>query len=180
MPRKVIDYSKTVIYKIVPKDLNLNYVYVGSTTDFVKRKYQHKFSCKTLGDCHYNYKLYKTVRENGGWEEFDMIEIEKYPCNDRNECLCRERYWFEELQANMNKYNPIRNSEEYKIKDLEEFKQMKKEKNLRYRIKNDEILKKKKKICHVCELCQGKYQNTSKARHFKSKKHLDSVNNKND
>ena len=34
MPRKEIDYSKTVIYKIVCNDLNVKDVYVGHTTDF--------------------------------------------------------------------------------------------------------------------------------------------------
>ena len=32
MPRKVVDYSKTVIYKIVCKDLNITELYVGHTT----------------------------------------------------------------------------------------------------------------------------------------------------
>jgi predicted GIY-YIG superfamily endonuclease len=45
MPKTQIDYSKTIMYKIVPKDLNNNYIYVGSTTDFTKRKYTHKASC---------------------------------------------------------------------------------------------------------------------------------------
>ena len=42
MPRKEIDYSKTVIYKIVCNDLNVKDVYVGHTTDFTKRKATHK------------------------------------------------------------------------------------------------------------------------------------------
>jgi hypothetical protein len=35
-----------------------------------------------------------------------MIEIEKYPCNDNNECLARERYWKEFFNANMNTQIP--------------------------------------------------------------------------
>ena len=38
MPRKAIDYSRTIIYKIVCNDLNVEECYVGSTTDFSKRK----------------------------------------------------------------------------------------------------------------------------------------------
>jgi predicted GIY-YIG superfamily endonuclease len=42
MPRTPINYENTVFYKIVCKDLNLNYCYVGHTTDFIRRKTAHK------------------------------------------------------------------------------------------------------------------------------------------
>ena len=45
MPRKPIDYRHTHFYKIVCKDLNIKDCYVGHTTDFTKRKYQHKTAC---------------------------------------------------------------------------------------------------------------------------------------
>ena len=37
MPRQNVDYSKTVIYKIVCNDENVDYLYIGSTTDITKR-----------------------------------------------------------------------------------------------------------------------------------------------
>ena len=40
------------------------------------------------------------IRENEGWNNWSMIEIEKYPCNDKNEACARERYWYELLNAN--------------------------------------------------------------------------------
>ena len=46
MPRKEINYQKTIIYKIVSKDLNFTDVYVGHTTNFTKRKENHKSDCK--------------------------------------------------------------------------------------------------------------------------------------
>ena len=46
MPRKPIDYSKTHFYKIVCKDTSITDCYVGHTTDFTKRQWQHKNSCK--------------------------------------------------------------------------------------------------------------------------------------
>jgi hypothetical protein len=45
MPKMNIDYSKTVTYKIVSNDLNIRDCYVGSTTEFTKRKYGHKSDC---------------------------------------------------------------------------------------------------------------------------------------
>ena len=37
-----------------------------------------------------------------------MIEIEKYPCNDKNEACKRERHWIEILKANLNIQIPSR------------------------------------------------------------------------
>lgn len=47
-------------------------------------------------------KLYNTIRTNGGWDNWDMIEIEKCPCNDANEAHGRERYYIEQLNATLN------------------------------------------------------------------------------
>ena len=59
-----------------------NNLFIGSTTDFVKRKYSHKISCNNEKDKAYNHKKYQYIRDNGGWNCFNMNEIEKYPCND--------------------------------------------------------------------------------------------------
>ena len=37
-----------MIYKIVCKDLSITPVYIGSTTDFTNRKYDHKSSCENV------------------------------------------------------------------------------------------------------------------------------------
>ena len=42
MPRIKIDYSNTMFYKIVCKDLDIKDFYVGHTTDFKTRKNCHK------------------------------------------------------------------------------------------------------------------------------------------
>ena len=52
-----------IIYKICCDDLP-EFIYVGSTKSFIKRKSQHKRSCNN-GD---TKKLYTTIRENGGWD----------------------------------------------------------------------------------------------------------------
>ena len=75
MPRENIDYSKTIIYKIVCKDINIKDCYVGSTTDFVRRRYKHKSASEII--THQTY-VYDFIRQNGGWNNWEMIEIEKY------------------------------------------------------------------------------------------------------
>ena len=95
MPRQQIDYMRTQIYKIVSNDLKLNELYIGSTTDFRKRKKQHKQSCNNANIKHHNCKIYQIIRLNGGWENWSMILIESYPCNNGLEARRRERYWYE-------------------------------------------------------------------------------------
>jgi hypothetical protein len=91
MPRLNVDYSKTVIYKIVCNDLNIIGCYVGHSTDFVRRKSAHKNNCNNENMKCYDFKVYSTIRQNGGWDNYSMIEIEKYPCKDTNEATAKER-----------------------------------------------------------------------------------------
>jgi len=115
MPSKLIDYSKTVIYKIVCNDLAITDIYVGSTTQFTKRKNCHKtLSNSSTKNASYNYKLYKMIRDKGGWLNWSMLQIEEYPCANGNEARTRERYWYEQLQATLNTVVPVISTEEKK------------------------------------------------------------------
>ncbi len=101
MPKKPTDYSKLLIYKIQHID-NPELLYVGSTTDFTKRKYQHKHSCNNDNVKKYNYKLYQMIRENGGWDMFNMVVIKPFPCQNKQEALTEEDRLIREMKANMN------------------------------------------------------------------------------
>jgi predicted GIY-YIG superfamily endonuclease len=103
MPKLPVDYSKTIIYKLVHnEDYDNTNIYIGSTTDFVKRKNQHKKSCNNEKDKSYNEKKYQYIRNNSGWDEWNMIEIQKYPCNDKREAEAREEYWRCHFNAQLN------------------------------------------------------------------------------
>ena len=120
MSFKKVDYNKTIIYKIVCKDLSVTEIYIGSTINFRQRKSHHKSSCNNSSSNTYNYILYEFIREHGGWDNFEMIEIEKYPCNDGNEARARERYYIELLNAKLNKVQrPFVTVEEQKVKAKE-------------------------------------------------------------
>ena len=106
MPRKDIDYSKCVIYKIVCNDLNINELYIGSTTEFIKRKHAHKHN--TNNDNSKDFKVYEFIRNNGGWDNWSMFEIEKFPCRDGQEARARERYWCEQTNSTLNSRVPIK------------------------------------------------------------------------
>ena len=142
-------YDYTIIYKIVCKDLNIKDLYVGHTTNFLERNKNHK---RTYDNNKFNYRVYETIRKYGGWENWEMIEIEKYPCNDVNEAKSRERYYYELLNANLNKAIPIIFDEEkaeynknYMIDYNEENKKKISNQRKQFREENKEKLSLKKK-----------------------------------
>ena len=111
MPKTPMDYSKCCIYKIEHID-DESLVYVGHTTNFDKRKTSHKSGCYNENDTHYNLKVYQMIRQNGGWDMFKMLEVEKYPCADKREADRRENEVMKELRACMNTNNSFRTKEE--------------------------------------------------------------------
>ena len=115
MPKKPIDYSNCCIYKIqhIEKE---DLVYVGHTTNFTKRKCQHKGSCNNDNDQYHNLKVYHIIRQNGGWDSFKMLEVEKYPCNNKREAERRENGVMKELQASLNNISSYVSEDEKKEK----------------------------------------------------------------
>ena len=113
MPQKDMDYSKIVIYKICCNDLNITDIYVGHTTDIVKRRYKHKSDCCNEKYKHHNLKVYQFIRANGGWDNWSVIEIDKRPCLDFEEATKIERYYIETLKATLNMVIPSRTTKEY-------------------------------------------------------------------
>jgi len=111
MPKQPMNYQNNVIYKIQHKTID-ELIYIGSTTNFAKRKYQHKYSCINEKNKEYNEKKYVMIRENGGWDMFDMVLVKKYPCNDYLEAFAEEENIRREMNANMNSLRCFRTQEE--------------------------------------------------------------------
>jgi hypothetical protein len=108
MPKDFIDYSNTIIYKIYCNDNNVSDIYIGHTTNFIKRKYQHKILCNNSK----KLKIYDVIRENGGWENWSMIEIAKYKCQDATEARIREQEHYDLLKPTLNSVKPISDNEQ--------------------------------------------------------------------
>lgn len=144
------------IYKLCCRDPTIKEVYVGSTKNLRTRKNQHKNKCNTPTCKEYNYNVYRFIRANQGFENFDIIQLEEVNYNTRSELHARERYFFELLNASLNKYVPNRTDAEYSAK---------------YRVENRNEINIKKSIKFNCT-CGGKYTNNNKAQHFASNKHL--------
>ena len=89
-------------YKLVCNDPNVKDFYVGSTANWNDRKSKHKSDCNDKKAKDYNSIKYRTIRANGGWFNWSMIEIER-GIYIRREAESREYDLMAELQSTMNK-----------------------------------------------------------------------------
>ena len=99
------DYSKSIIYTIRTRDS----LYVGSTTEFTKRKCLHK---SYIYKNPKNFKLYKTIRDNDG--EWDMKPYKEFPCETKQQLNIEEERIRCELKADLNMISCIENKEKRK------------------------------------------------------------------
>lgn len=165
--RKERNYSKSLIYKLCCNDLQVKDIYIGSTLSFKHRKNSHKSDCCNPKSVKYNLKVYKFIRDNGGFENWSMVLVEQYEATSQLHLEQRERYWLETLQATLNKNIPSRTAMEYRQDHIEH----KNEKSKQHYEENNEKINEYKKKKFNCE-CGGKYTNSGKSLHEKSKKHI--------
>lgn len=107
MPHQPIDYSSSVIYRIYNTN-NPNDRYIGSTSNFSRRKARHRYNSKTPTASEYNYKLYQHIRQAGGWGCYTMDIIEQYVCETRKELMEREKYYIRNTPCNLNTHIYVR------------------------------------------------------------------------
>ena len=118
---KIMSYY---IYKICCDDCP-DYIYVGSTKAFRERKHRHKEQLKVS-----NTKLYTTIRENGGWDNWRMVILEECGEITLTEARIKEEEYRAKLNANLNMVKCHRTNEErkeYKRQGAKKFYQENKE-----------------------------------------------------
>jgi hypothetical protein len=126
MPKREIDYSTRMIYfyKFVKiDDPSFTDCYVGHTINIIERRYKHKVDCHNPNKKTYNYKIYKTIRENGGWENWKMLVIHQQICKDDIEARQIEQKFIEELNSTMNTVKAYISKEEKLEKNKEYHKE---------------------------------------------------------
>lgn len=165
------DYSKTIIYKLVCNDVNVTNCYVGHTTNFISRKNGHKTTCNNPNSPDYNIKVYKSIRDNGGWDNWKMVMIEPYPCENVLEAEKKEREWFEKLEADLNSKFPTRTLKEYNEMNKEKLAEQRKE---YYETHKEQFAEKSKKYREEhreqCIERGKKYYETHKEQHSENTK----------
>lgn len=134
-------YKNGKIYKIV--DNTNDNVYYGSTIETLKnrlKKHQYtkrKYVCSS-----------KSIIDNNN---YDIILVEDYPCNSKQELELRERYFIENYEC-INKAIPGRTNKEYYYDNIDKSKQ--------YYQDNKEYINNRQKI----------YRENNKEREAKTKK----------
>jgi len=177
MPKQPINYDKTIMYRIICKNPEIKDCYVGSTTDFKSRKQRHKHNCNSENSKHYNINVYQFIREHNGWDNWEMLEIEKYNAIDKSDQAKRERYWLELYNATLNSYIPSRTKKEYEEYNKEYYEQNKeqikeyyKEYYKKYKEENNEQINMKITCC-----CGSIYTKRCLKQHELTKKHINFI-----
>jgi len=172
MSKTIIDYSNTIIYKITCNDPEVKEVYVGHTTNFVQRKLCHKQSCNNPKSPSHDCKVYKVIRDNGGWDNWNMSIIDFYNCSDQYEARKKEQEYFISLNATLNSIEPVPTSKppiENKVADQE----------YNCNISNTQVCNNKlpcvqpiknDKYCEICEFSASRQSQYT--RHLNTTKHI--------
>ena len=174
-----------VFYKFVCINDDISSCYVGSTANIKKRRTHHKNDCHNENGKTYNLKIYQTIRENGGWQNWKIIEFATRDNITKREAEQIEEQYRVELKADMNMCRAFR-TEEQKKEYYHDNKEKLSEQMKEYYVDNKQKLikhskewyvdnKEKLREKHDCE-CGGKFTTDNKLQHFKTKKHQKYIN----
>ena len=201
-----VNYQLGKIYKMEsPSGL----LYVGSTCEptLARRLAGHKkhFYDWKNGIARFvtSYKLFEEDEEN-----VNIILIENYPCNSKDELTAREAYWIKSTNCvnkvipkrtpkeyyEDNKEKMIHNSKQYRENNKEKIQETQKEWRLKhpdyekkyreehaqqYQEKKERYRAKQKLIGSLDCVCGGKYKQEGKARHLGTTRHLSYLQSQN-
>jgi hypothetical protein len=144
----MVDYSLGKIYKLIGNGLT----YYGSTCEptLARRLSGHVTACKN-NKCKRRACSYIIIEQGN----YNIILIENFPCQTKDELYARERFYIENNNC-INKKVPGRG---------------KKEGDKLYYLKNKESINMKSSEKFICN-CGGECRVGDKARHFKTQKHI--------
>ena len=108
-----------IMYEIKCNDVNVEFNYVGHTTNFRVRKNSHKTNCNNENSEKYNSKIYKCIRENGNFDNWTMSPLEEYECETTIQARIREQYWMDIKQSKLNMLRAHTTAEQRKEQEKE-------------------------------------------------------------
>ena len=114
--RRKQDFGNSTIYHIRVISTK-QVVYVGSTTDFKERCYNHKSSCKNGTSPIYTY-----IREQGGYELFEIVPVSVLQLTHEIELRMEEQLELEKYTDTLNAQNAYTSKQDRlkQMKDLDE------------------------------------------------------------
>jgi hypothetical protein len=167
-----VNYQLGKIYKIECYVTGL--IYIGSTCEpiLARRLAGHVSNYKCYLNGNTNYVTSFKVLE---YFNYDIILIEDYPCNSKDQLHARERFWTLQLDCvNKNKNQgliaELGGTSEYKKNYRQENLELMHQKDKLYRENNKEKINRKNKC-----VCGVSYRHIDKSRHERSKKHQDFI-----
>lgn len=175
----------SLIYKIYCKDENIKDCYIGSTNNFIGRKYKHKSNCNNINSKEYNNKLYTFIRANSGWENFDFMILEQFENKMIKQDLVKiEGQYIKNNNATLNFEIAGRTAEEYyqdnKTKKQEynkvKYEENKEKRKIYYEENKKQILE-NSKVKVICEFCKSLIRKYDLKRHQRTKKCIEIQNN---
>jgi len=195
---------KGIVYKIYCKDSSITEFYVGSSCDLQKRKYTHKYNCSNNNSPYYNLKVYRYIRNNGGYDNWEFEILLQVEVENKEELRSNYEAKYQlDLKPSLNSQTEGRTPKEWRENNKEKIKQYykdnkeeikqyyqdNKEEIKQYYQDNKEELKEKIKIYKInnkeeifqkakekitCE-CGSVYRRSNKASHNRTKKHKEFI-----
>ena len=98
------------VYKLTCKDDCVKDCYIGSTINLYSRLHKHKNNSVNPNSEKHHLKVYKKIRECGGWENWQCEVLDELENPTRGQLISLERVYYEEN----NSVNP--NSEKHHLK----------------------------------------------------------------
>jgi hypothetical protein len=175
MPKTIIDYSNTIVYKIFCKDPNVKDLYVGYTTNFVQRKHAHKQNCTNSNSICYDLKLYNIIRDNGGWDNWSMEIVNFFNCKDSHEARKKEQEYFILLNATINSIEPLSSTK--RMQNAHTIQDKKHNMDINHKIQHENPKNPQTYECKFCDYVTSNRKDFNK--HILTKKHNYNKYNKN-
>jgi hypothetical protein len=180
----MVNYENGKIYKIVCDSTGK--VYIGSTcTMLCQRLAQHVnlYKCNISNECitKHGCASFEIIKNNN----YKIILLENYSCNNKEELMKKEREYFDKLEC-VNRYRPavpyaekLQLAKKYKDTHKNEIKIWE---QTVHREKRNEITKKYHKVHFeqikaretkniICDYCKCQFQFRNRSRHEKTAKH---------
>jgi hypothetical protein len=160
-------YNNGKIYKLICNESNL--IYYGSTIQpLYKRLNDHRKSYLKFIKNEFHYlTAFEIIKNNN----FNIVLVEEFSCENKEQLEARERYYIDNNKC-VNKYKPTRTKKEY----FEEHKEHLKNLNKQYYINNKNIIQQKSKEKYK-NITEEQRENRNKKARENYKKRKDMIDN---
>jgi len=143
---------ETIIYQLKSKNNDIKKCYIGSSRDIRQRKYLHKSRCNNENGIYYNLNIYKFIRDNGGYENWEYKILDTITTDDKKLQKIVEQFYILQYE----KLNMIR-----AFTTEQDFKNDRKITSKTYYDKNKEQINKKQRELYLEKKAERETQNNN-------------------